>query len=48
MKHFHAQLYWHEIDHALTTIVGILTFINMINIKPESLKARKVFIFSAF
>ena len=27
------------------TIVGVLTFISMINTTPESFKARKVFIF---
>ena len=30
----------------MPTIVGILTFISMINTTSESLKARKVFIFS--
>ena len=31
-----------------TTIVGILTFISMINTTSENLKARKVFIFQLF
>ena len=36
------------IDVKMSTIVGILTFINMINISSKSLKARKVFIFKYF
>ena len=32
----------------MSTVVGILTFISMINKKFESLKARKVFIFQHF
>ena len=36
------------INIKMPTIVGILTFISMINTTPESLKARKVFIFQYF
>ena len=32
----------------MPTIVGILTFISMINITSESLKARNIFIFLLF
>ena len=42
----------HEIYHALIvkmpTLVGILTFISMINTTSESLKARKAFILQHF
>ena len=36
------------INVKMPTIVGILTFIGMINATDESLKARKVFIFQHF
>ena len=36
------------INVKMPTIVGILTFISMINTTSESLKARKVFIFQRF
>ena len=36
------------INVKMPTIVGILTFISMINTPSESLKAKKVFIFSFF
>ena len=36
------------INVKMPTIVGILTFINMINIASESLKARKTYIFHYF
>ena len=36
------------INVKMPTMVGILTFVSMINTRPESLKARKVLIFSAF
>ena len=36
------------INVKMPTIVGILTFISMINTTLESLKARKVFIFQQF
>ena len=36
------------IDVKMPTIVGILTFISMINITFENLKARKVYIFQHF
>ena len=36
------------INVKMPTIVGILTLISMINTTPESLKARKVFIFQHF
>ena len=37
-----------HINVKMPTIVGILTFISMINITSESLQARKVFIFHHF
>ena len=37
-----------HINVKMPTIVGILTFISMINTKSESLKASKVFIFQHF
>ena len=46
---FLKQLKFHEfillINVKMPTIVGILTFISMINTASESLKARKCFIF---
>ena len=46
---FHVQ---HVINHAynvkMPTIVGILTFISMINTRSESMEAREVFIFQHF
>ena len=36
------------INVKMPTIVGILTFISMINTTSENLKARKVFIFQLF
>ena len=36
------------INVKMPTIVGILAFISMINTPPDSLKARKVFIFQHF
>ena len=36
------------INVKMSTIVGVLTFNSMINTTPESLKARKVFIFQHF
>ena len=37
-----------RINVKMPTIVGILTFISMINTSPDSLKAREVFIFQHF
>ena len=49
---YSTQLNEHVINHAynvkMSTIVGILTFISMINSTSESLKARDVFIFQYF
>ena len=36
------------INAKMPTIVGILTFMSLINTTPERLKARKVFVFQHF
>ena len=51
IKFFGAQLsmkFIMLINVEIATIVGILTFISMLNTTSESLKARKVFIFQQF
>ena len=51
IKQFHAQLkmkFILLINVEMTTMFGILTFLRMINVTFEGLKARKDFIFQQF